>query len=198
MLAFCKTYKTTLALQLLWAGLYLAGLFFPLNDLLCGRGLALLSGEWYRILCAPHLHYGVLHLLVNLLGLYFAGTLLEPRMGSARFAAFSLLAASAASAVYALVTPRSTDYMGGSILVFALLGLWLARRLLYRDAPPLRLGSWRGNFLLGYALLGNVPVLPFMDGGTLALHAVSFAVGALLGAVPFFYKRKAPSPPTTL
>ncbi len=41
----------------------------------------LISGEWYRLFTAPFLHGGIFHLLFNGIALFFAGRILEKRLG---------------------------------------------------------------------------------------------------------------------
>lgn len=43
------------------------------------------AGEWWRLLSATFLHYGVAHLLMNMVGLYFLGTIAEASLGSKKF-----------------------------------------------------------------------------------------------------------------
>ena len=42
-------------------------------------------GEWWRIVTAAFLHYGPLHLAMNMYSLYFAGSILEQVIGRWRF-----------------------------------------------------------------------------------------------------------------
>lgn len=44
-----------------------------------------LAGEWWRIIAANFLHYGWLHLLANMLGLYVFGGLVETALGHRKF-----------------------------------------------------------------------------------------------------------------
>jgi membrane associated rhomboid family serine protease len=67
------------------------------------------QGDWWRLLTAAFLHYGPVHLLLNMLGLYWFGSLLEQRIGAAR-AIFGILGAG-------LVLERQRDYVfGGSAM----------------------------------------------------------------------------------
>ncbi len=43
------------------------------------------AGEWWRIITANFLHYGILHLLANMLGLYIFGGLVEGALGHRKF-----------------------------------------------------------------------------------------------------------------
>ncbi|MEC4893789.1 MAG: rhomboid family intramembrane serine protease [Oscillatoria sp. PMC 1051.18] len=46
---------------------------------------AVLQGQWWRVITANFLHYGALHLIMNMLGLYFFGPFVEFSLGSWRY-----------------------------------------------------------------------------------------------------------------
>lgn len=50
-------------------------------------GPAIADGEWYRIVTSAFVHYGIVHLLFNMLILYQVGLVLEPGAGRLRFGA---------------------------------------------------------------------------------------------------------------
>ncbi|GAB2573381.1 rhomboid family intramembrane serine protease [Gracilibacillus alcaliphilus] len=47
--------------------------------------IAVLDGEWWRIITSMFLHIGILHLLLNMMALFFIGTLVERMYGNLRF-----------------------------------------------------------------------------------------------------------------
>src|SRR5919108_2303555 len=47
-----------------------------------GHLIGVAHGDWWRLITAAFLHYGPFHLLMNMLALYWFGTLLEQRIGS--------------------------------------------------------------------------------------------------------------------
>mgnify|MGYP002652058129 CR=1 FL=1 len=51
------------------------------------------SGDWYRLITSAFLHYGIAHLLFNMLALYFVGPQLEMLLGRLRFGALYALSA---------------------------------------------------------------------------------------------------------
>ncbi len=53
---------------------------------------AIVNGEWWRIVTSMFLHIGFLHLFMNMLALYFLGTVVERIYGSFRFVYIYLLA----------------------------------------------------------------------------------------------------------
>ncbi len=83
------------------------------------------QGEWWRLLTAPLLHFGPVHLAINLLGLLVLGRHVEQRVGHAR--AFAILLASGVAAgipylVAWLVRPTPALVVGASGAVMGLLG----------------------------------------------------------------------------
>ena|SRR5437879_1095445 len=56
------------------------------------------QGDWWRLLTAAFLHYGPIHLAFNMFALYWFGSLLEQRIGSAKFLALYLASGLAGSA----------------------------------------------------------------------------------------------------
>jgi membrane associated rhomboid family serine protease len=84
------------------------------------------EGEWWRLFTAMFLHVGVFHLLLNSLGLYIFGSLIEQVLGSARFLAVYLVSGFCASAVSFTFGPPGAVAAGASGAIFGLLGAWLA------------------------------------------------------------------------
>ena len=78
-------------------------------------------GEWWRLISATFLHYGVFHLAINMYSLYFAGTLLEQVIGRWRFALLYVGAGIAGSAGALWVSPNSVT-VGASGAIFGILG----------------------------------------------------------------------------
>jgi len=78
------------------------------------------QGEWWRLMTAAFLHYGPLHLILNMVALYWFGSLLEERIGSGRFLLVYLVSGLAGSAG-ALLWPNgfSTPTVGASGAIFA-------------------------------------------------------------------------------
>ncbi len=87
------------------------------------------DGEWWRLLTAGFLHVGPIHLLFNMLMLWWFGSALEGMLGRARFLAIYLVSILAGSAGALLLAP-DTATVGASAGVFGILGagLMLERR----------------------------------------------------------------------
>jgi membrane associated rhomboid family serine protease len=79
------------------------------------------AGDWWRLITAPFMHFGPFHLLLNMYGVYFAGTLLERAIGHWRFLLLYLSCGLAGSAG-ALVNRPDALTVGASGALFGILG----------------------------------------------------------------------------
>jgi membrane associated rhomboid family serine protease len=84
-------------------------------------GPAVADGEWYRLVTAGFLHYGLFHVGFNMLILYQLGQMLEPVFGRVRFALIYAAALLGGSVGAILLSPTSLT-AGASGAVFGLMG----------------------------------------------------------------------------
>src|SRR5437764_9991694 len=82
------------------------------------------NGDYWRLITAAFLHYGPFHLLLNMLGLYWFGSLLEHRIGSGRFLLLYLVSGLAGSAGALVISPTNPT-VGASGAIFGILGAGL-------------------------------------------------------------------------
>jgi len=85
------------------------------------HSIGVAHGEWWRIVTAAFLHYGPLHLAMNMYSLFYAGTLLEQVIGRWRFALLYLCSGIAGSAGAILWSPNGVT-VGASGAIFGVLG----------------------------------------------------------------------------
>jgi len=81
-------------------------------------------GDWWRLITAAFLHYGPLHLLMNMVALFWFGSLLEQRIGSGRYLLLYLVSGLAGSAGALLFDPTRPT-VGASGAIFGVLGAGL-------------------------------------------------------------------------
>jgi membrane associated rhomboid family serine protease len=79
------------------------------------------NGDWWRLLTAAFLHYGPIHLAMNMYGLYLAGSLLEQVIGRWRFLLLYLASGLAGSAG-ALIASYYAGTVGASGAIFGIFG----------------------------------------------------------------------------
>jgi rhomboid protease GluP len=98
-----------------------------LFDLGAMQPIAIAQGhQYWRLFTAMFLHAGLLHLALNMYGLYLFGSIIEATYGEVKFLAIYFAAglmASVASFVWS--DPRSVA-VGASGAIFGLLGAWVA------------------------------------------------------------------------
>jgi membrane associated rhomboid family serine protease len=164
---------------------YVAGLASSSRNAVAGRGgfivdgglygPAVAAGEWWRIITSGFLHGGLLHLGMNMYLLYLLGTLLEPLLGRARFAAVYATSLLTGSLGVLLLQPDALT-VGASGAVFGLMGtLFLAYRERGVDPWSTGVGS---TIAINLAITFLVPGISI--GGHLGGLAGGFASGWLL------------------
>jgi membrane associated rhomboid family serine protease len=132
-------------------------------------GPAVHDGDWWRLVTSGFLHAGPIHILFNMYLLWVLGNMLEPTLGSGRFAVLyftSLLA----GACGALIVDPSTPTVGASGAVFGLMGA-AAVELRSRGVNPFQTD-------IGLLIVFNL-VLSFV----LSHVSVGGHVGGLIGGV---------------
>ena len=78
------------------------------------------AGEWWRLFSAMFLHYGVLHLLLNMWVLWQLGRYLEIRLGPLRFIGLYVLAGLGGNVAAYVFTAPNQPAAGASTAVFGL------------------------------------------------------------------------------
>lgn len=100
------------------------------------------AGQYWRLLTAIFLHYGPLHLFVNVYALYVLGPALETSFGTLRFTICYFLSGLGSSAgVVALSRfglTQTESLVGASGAVMGVVGAWAAFLALHRHVPMAR------------------------------------------------------------
>ena len=135
-----------------------------------------LDGQWWRLLSAPFLHFGLLHLLVNMWALWEMGGITERLFGSVRFLLLYVFAGLCGSVASLLWNPE-VNSAGASGAIFGVLGGLLAC-ILWPETPVPADILMRVRFSAGVFVLYNLVsgfVLPGIDN--------SAHLGGLLGGL---------------
>ncbi len=142
------------------------------------------GGQWYRLLTAAFVHFGLPHLINNLILLVCLGSYLERIYGHVRFAILYVICAVGANAVSLIHMLRSGSYAvagGASGVVFGMIGAMLffliSQKGHYRELPLRR-------FLI---MLVLCLYFGFASGGLVdnAAHVGGLIVGFVVGAIYF-------------
>jgi membrane associated rhomboid family serine protease len=86
-----------------------------------GEIVGVSHGDWWRLLTAAFLHYGPIHLGMNMLALWWFGQPLEHTLGRARFLLLYLASGLAGSAGALVMSPNAAT-VGASGAIFGILG----------------------------------------------------------------------------
>ena len=133
-----------------------------------GTPVGVAHHEYWRLITAAFLHYGPLHLLLNMLALYWFGTLLERRIGSGKYLLLYVVSGLAGSAGALIASPLKPT-VGASGAIFGILG---AGFVLER----------RGDYVFGGSALGII-VINLVLTFTIANISIGGHIGGLIGGV---------------
>jgi membrane associated rhomboid family serine protease len=139
------------------------------------------AGEWWRLVACVFVHVGVVHLVLNAIGLVILGRLAEDLFGGARVIAIFGVAGVAGALASYLASPDGIS-AGASGAVFGLLGAvfveitWHRER--YRSAW--RRGLWGGLAVVTVGQLGYGFLYPVIDQWA---HGAGLLAGSLVGIV---------------
>ena len=136
-----------------------------------------LSGDWWRLLSATFIHFGIIHLAMNMYCLYTIGVYLEPMLGKVKYAAAYLCTGILASLVSLWWHTEPANSAGASGAVFGLYGLFLA--LLTTDLIP---KSVRTSLLQSIGIFIVFNLVYGMKGGVdNAAHVGGLVSGFVIG-----------------
>ncbi|HVV56520.1 MAG TPA: rhomboid family intramembrane serine protease [Mucilaginibacter sp.] len=137
---------------------------------------AIHKGEYWRLLTNIFLHGGVMHVLMNMYGLFFVGLFLEPVMGRVKYLITYLVCGIAASIASAWWHP-ATISIGASGAIFGLFGAFLA--LLTVNVFP---ATSKKSFLISTSIFIGYNLLFGLVGGIdNAAHIGGLISGLILG-----------------
>jgi membrane associated rhomboid family serine protease len=130
------------------------------------------GGEYYRLFTSMFLHYGLLHLLMNMWALWILGRVLEAMLGPARFLALYLLSGLGGNVAVYLFSNQHAPTAGASGAIFGLFGalIIVLRRLRRSVASVLPV------------LVINLIFTLSVPGISIAAHFGGLVTGALVAA----------------
>lgn len=130
------------------------------------------DGEWWRLVTAGFLHYGVLHIGMNMLLLYQLGQILEPALDRGKFVLLYFTALLGGSAGALAMSPNALTG-GASGAVFGLMAA-AAVGLHQRGVNPMRTG-------IGTTLVLNLVITFTIPGISVGGHLGGALMGAAVG-----------------
>lgn len=130
------------------------------------------NGEWYRLVSSGFLHFGLLHIGMNMLLLWQLGQLLEPALGEWKFSLLYFASMFGGAAGALLLTPNGLTG-GASGAVFGLMAA-AAVGLQQRGINPMRTG-------IGTTLILNLLITFMIPGISIGGHVGGALAGAVVG-----------------
>lgn len=150
----------------------------PMDD----QFISIRRGQLWRLLTPALLHAGIGHLAMNMMGLYFLGSVLE-RLHGARVLGSVLLATALLSGLVQLLWPLANgggaNAVGASGAIYGLFGFILARPK-FQPFYPLQLPPIFMAIGLGFLVLGVLGFVPQLANGA---HVGGLVAGIALAAV---------------
>lgn len=146
----------------------------------------LLDHEWYRLLTSAFLHFGISHLVNNMIMLVCLGSYLERALGSVKYAIFYVISAVGSSLVSMMHMLKTDDIAvsgGASGVIFAVIGallyLVIRNKGHFEDLTMLRFLIMMGlSLYYGFTTTG-------VDN---AAHLGGLCIGFVLGII--FYRKE--------
>ena len=143
-------------------------------------GPATQDGQWWRLVTAMFVHFGLLHLVMNLWALWDVGRLLERLYGSWRLAAMYLGCGVFGNCVSLVIHGNEAVSGGASGAIFGLYGALII--FLWRERSQIELTEYRwlfgGTLIFTLLILGVGFAVPGIDN---AAHAGGLFAGTLAG-----------------
>ena len=160
-----------------WGAVLGSAVYGPAGDVV-PHGIA--HGEWYRLFTAMFLHYGVLHLLLNMYALWILGRELERVLGPLRFIGLYVLAGIGGNVAAYLFSAPNSMTAGASTAVFGLMaGIFVVlKRLKLSVAPILPI------------IVINVIFTFVISNISVAGHLGGMVVGAVVAAILAYAPRE--------
>lgn len=130
-------------------------------------------GEWYRLITAMFLHYGLLHLAMNMYALWILGRDMERYLGPARFTVLYLLAGLGGNVAAYLFSAPNAATAGASTAVFGIMAavFVVLKRLNQSVAPILPV------------IVINIVFTLVVSGISVAGHFGGLAIGAIVATI---------------
>ena len=139
------------------------------------QGLAVSEGDWWRLVTAMFLHGSLLHLMFNMLALYWLGTIIEQALGTPRFLLVYFVSGLAGSTGALWMSSALAVTVGASGAIFGLIGAllileYLSTGSLFGQAAVLILVNMALTFAVpGISIGGH---LGGLVGGIVATYAL--------------------------
>jgi membrane associated rhomboid family serine protease len=139
------------------------------------------AGDWWRLITSGFLHYGILHIALNMYVLWWLGRELEPSLGHVRFAAIYFASMLCGSFGALLLSPNSLT-AGASGAIFGLFG---AAFMIGRARG---IDVWANG--VGPLILLNLVISVTFSGISIGGHLGGLIGGGIAGAIMEYFAQR--------
>ncbi len=146
---------------------------------------AIVDGQWWRLFTNIFLHGGLMHLLYNMIAMFFISIFLEPILGKAKFVIAYILYGLLASITSIWWHPATVN-IGASGAIFGLYGLFIA----LLTTNKVDANSRKGLLINNLIFVGINLVVGFAGGIDNAAHIGGLLTGFVIGYIMYFFIEK--------
>ncbi|MDF7668091.1 rhomboid family intramembrane serine protease [Lactobacillus sp. ESL0703] len=153
------------------------------------KSLVLVYGQWWRLFTAQFLHIGIMHLITNVVMVYYLGIYLEQILGHWRFLAI-YLASGVGGSLLSLAWSNYSISAGASTALFGLMGAMAAIGVRNRDNSAIvylgKQAFWLAVINIIFDMFSNSNVLFGIGNGSkidIAGHLGGLITGLLLAII---------------
>ena len=139
------------------------------------------AGDWWRLVTSGFLHYGIIHIALNMYVLWWLGRELEPSLGHVRFAAIYFASMLCGSFGALLLSPNSLT-AGASGAIFGLFG---AAFMIGRARG---IDVWANG--VGPLILINLVISVTFSGISIGGHLGGLIGGGIAGAIMEYFAQR--------
>lgn len=166
----------------IWTLTFIIGLRINCIDTLGNKGINIIQNEYYRFFSGLLVHGNLIHLIVNIITLYFSvNYLYEQQIDQIKLLVFSIIVGIGSNIIFSMIYRNSTS-VGGSPIIFAMFGLILALQIMNKNVERFTLETLQTRWLLGYAILGNIPFFS-KNISAFVIHFTAFMMAFVLGCI---------------
>lgn len=138
-----------------------------------------MTGDWWRLITSTFIHFGIIHLVMNMYALYTAGVYLEPMLGKTKYIAAYLCTGVIAGIVSLWWHKEGVNSAGASGAIFGMYGVFLALLLTNLIPKQMRTALLQS---IGVFVVFNI-VYGMRSGIDNAAHIGGLLSGAVIGLI---------------
>lgn len=163
---------------ILWIVVFVLSSRINITEILANKGINIIENEYYRFFTGLFVHVNVLHLVANVVTLYFVVDFLYGQVDSMKLLVFSAMVGIISNFIFSMIY-RDSVSVGGSPIIFAMLGLIIALQLQSIDVDRITLDTFQGKWILVYVILSNIPFFS-RNISTLVIHGISLIISFII------------------